>query len=123
MQQRFCPFCDRSRLTLLAENGLAFAIRDRSPVKPLHSLILPKRHVVDIFDTSRDEREALHELAEWLRRQIQVEDPSVGGFNFGSNVGEAAGQKVFHAHLHLIPRREGDIPPPPARPRRPSGGC
>jgi diadenosine tetraphosphate (Ap4A) HIT family hydrolase len=47
---------------------------------------------------------------------LMDEDSTIGGFNFGSNIGEAAGQKIFHAHLHLIPRRVGDTPPPPARP-------
>jgi diadenosine tetraphosphate (Ap4A) HIT family hydrolase len=116
MQWSRCPFCDRSRLTLIGENSLAFAVRDRFPVKPLHSLLILKRHVADIFDATPDEREALHEMAEWLRLQIMSEDPTVGGFNFGSNIGAVAGQKIFHVHLHLIPRRAGDVPPPPARP-------
>jgi diadenosine tetraphosphate (Ap4A) HIT family hydrolase len=49
------------------------------------------------------------------RKRICDEDPDVGGFNFGSNVGEAAGQKIFHAHVHLIPRRSGDAELPSAR--------
>jgi diadenosine tetraphosphate (Ap4A) HIT family hydrolase len=116
MQESHCTFCNRLQLTLIGENDLAFAIRDRTPVTRLHSLILPKRHTVDVFETTQEEREALHELATLIRRRIINEDPSVGGFNFGSNIGEVAGQKIFHAHLHLIPRRAGDIPPPPARP-------
>ncbi|QGM97960.1 HIT family protein [Methylocystis parvus] len=110
-----CPFCDRASLSILCENDLAFAIRDKFPVRPLHSLILPKRHAADIFDTVSEEREAIHRLAETLRGDIMREDPSVGGFNFGSNIGAVAGQKIPHAHLHLIPRRSGDTPPPAAR--------
>jgi diadenosine tetraphosphate (Ap4A) HIT family hydrolase len=50
------------------------------------------------------------------RKNICDEDPSVGGFNFGSNVGVAAGQKIFHAHVHLIPRRQADTDLQPATP-------
>lgn len=111
-----CPFCAVSSLTLVAENDLAIAIRDKFPIRPLHTLVIPKRHVPDIFEASADEREALHELASLCRSVLMGEDPTIGGFNFGSNIGKAAGQKIFHAHLHLIPRRVGDTPPPPARP-------
>ncbi|WP_036286979.1 HIT family protein [Methylosinus sp. PW1] len=111
-----CPFCSRHSLALLGENGLAFAIRDKFPVRPLHSLIVTKRHVSDIFEATPDEREALHRIAAEIRAAIRLLDPNVEGFNFGSNIGIAAGQKIFHAHIHLIPRRSGDTPPPPARP-------
>jgi diadenosine tetraphosphate (Ap4A) HIT family hydrolase len=111
-----CPFCCPSSLVLIAENELAFAIRDKFPIRPLHTLVIPKRHAVDVFHTTAEEREALHDIASMCRSAILREDLQVGGFNFGSNVGEAAGQKIFHAHLHLIPRRIGDTPPPAARP-------
>ena len=115
MADRSCIFCQRSSLAQVAENALAFAIRDKFPVKPLHTLLVTKRHVSDIFGTTAAEREALHDLAHICRNQITAEDTEVAGFNFGSNVGLVAGQKIFHAHVHLIPRRSGDVPPPPAR--------
>lgn len=115
MSGQVCEFCQRSELDVVAENDLAFAIRDKFPVKPLHTLLITKRHVPDIFGTTAQEREALHALARACRTQIQSADQQVAGFNFGSNVGLVAGQKIFHAHVHLIPRRSGDIPPPPAR--------
>jgi len=110
-----CPFCIADSLSFVCENDLAFAIRDKFPVRPLHTLVIPKRHVADIFETTLEEREALHQLALECRSAIYKEDPEVRGFNFGSNVGATAGQKIFHAHVHLIPRRLGDTPPPPAR--------
>lgn len=100
-----CVFCRREELTVVAENEQAFAIRDKFPVRPPHTLIIPKRHVVDIFGTSAKEREAIHGLALVCRELILVEDSAVGGFNFGSNIGKAAGQKIYHTHVHLIPRR------------------
>jgi diadenosine tetraphosphate (Ap4A) HIT family hydrolase len=116
MRRHDCIFCDLGALDPVAENELAFAVRDKFPVKPFHTLIIPKRHVADIFAATREEREAIHAIALQCRRDIEKLDPSVAGFNFGSNIGEAAGQKVYHAHVHLIPRRLGDISPPPARP-------
>lgn len=108
MSHQNCIFCRTSELTVLAENSAAFAIRDKFPVRPLHTLIIPKRHVTDIFATDAEEREAIHELALECREAIGSEDSSVSGFNFGSNIGHAAGQKIFHAHVHLIPRRLGE---------------
>jgi len=116
MRKHDCIFCNFGVPDFVAENGLAFAVRDKFPVKPLHTLIIPKRHVADIFAASPEEREAIHAIAQQCRQEIERLDPSVAGFNFGSNIGEAAGQKILHAHVHLIPRRHGDIPPPPARP-------
>ena len=111
MSDQNCAFCRTSELTILAENSFAFAIRDKFPVRRLHTLIIPRRHVTDIFATDAREREAIHEQAIQCRQAIGSEDPSVGGFNFGSNIGHAAGQKIFHAHVHLIPRRlsEGEL--------------
>ncbi len=105
MRQHNCIFCNLEALDLIAENELAFAIRDKFPVKPLHTLIIPKRHAASIFETSIEEREAIHAIAQLCRREIEALDPCVAGFNFGSNIGEAAGQKILHTHVHLIPRR------------------
>lgn len=116
MPPSHCPFCSLDAGEILAENALAIAIRDKYPVRPLHSLILTKRHVADVFAASAEEREAMHALAQSLAAVIRRDDPSVGGFNFGSNIGAVAGQKIFHAHLHLIPRRPHEAPPPAARP-------
>jgi diadenosine tetraphosphate (Ap4A) HIT family hydrolase len=111
-----CIFCRTSALAIVAENAFAFAVRDKFPIRPLHTLIIPKRHVTDIFETSNEEREAIHALAMLCRKTICDEDPDVRGFNFGSNVGLAAGQKIFHAHVHLIPRRSGESELPAAQP-------
>lgn len=110
-----CIFCDHAALDIIAENDLAFAVKDKFPVKPLHTLIIPKRHSADIFDTTPDEREAMHQLALTCLAMLKAQDPSIEGVNYGSNVGAVAGQKIFHTHMHLIPRRRGDLAPPPAR--------
>ena len=105
-----CPFCEIRLLALVAENKLAFAVRDNAPARPLHTLIIPRRHIASVFEATPEELEAMHELAMNARTAILQEDPSVRGFNFGSNIGAVAGQRVFHAHVHLIPRRAGDMP-------------
>lgn len=110
-----CPFCDIHPDAIVAENDLAIAIRDKFPVMPLHTLVIPRRHVADYFDLVEHELSAIHALLRECRIGIFDVDASVGGFNVGANVGRAAGQKISHVHIHLIPRRSGDVPPPPAR--------
>ena len=110
-----CVFCDRSALDVVAENDLAMAVRDKFPAKPLHTLIIPKRHSTDVFETTPEEREAMHALTIEVLAALKIEDPTIEGVNYGSNVGAVAGQKIFHTHVHLIPRRRGDLAPPPAR--------
>jgi diadenosine tetraphosphate (Ap4A) HIT family hydrolase len=107
-----CLFCEIGRDRVIIENDLAYAIRDGFPVTPLHSLIIPKRHVVDFFGLTRKERQACNRLIYDLRKSILKEDPAVGGFNIGMNAGEVAGQTIFHCHIHLIPRRRGDVENP-----------
>jgi diadenosine tetraphosphate (Ap4A) HIT family hydrolase len=97
---------------VVAENELACAFRDAFPVTPGHTLIIPKRHVIDYFTMSREEVLACHELIHQQRTLILEDDASVVAFNIGMNAGEAAGQTVFHAHVHLIPRRTGDVDEP-----------
>jgi diadenosine tetraphosphate (Ap4A) HIT family hydrolase len=112
MTPQDCRFCISISSRVIASNVLAFAIRDAFPVTPLHALVIPQRHVADFFGLTPDEREACAELIHQLRRDILQEDPKVEGFNIGMNAGEMAGQTIFHCHIHLIPRRRGDVPDP-----------
>ena len=109
---RDCRFCTAIASRVIASNALAVAIRDVFPVTPLHSLVIPRRHVADYFGLTQEEREACAELLHQLRTEILKDDPRVEGFNIGMNVGEAAGQTIFHSHIHLIPRRKGDTENP-----------
>ena len=108
-----CPFCAGNVETrIIAQEGEVIAIRDKYPVTKLHTLILPKRHAADYFDLTPEERSDTDKLLRSLRRAILDEDNSVTGFNIGVNCGLSAGQTIMHAHIHLIPRRDGDIPHP-----------
>lgn len=107
-----CLFCTISQERIIAENGLAFAIRDGFAVTPMHSLVIPKRHVSDFFGLTQEESIACNSLLQKLREDILGEDMSVDGFNVGMNCGLTAGQTIFHCHIHLIPRRSGDVENP-----------
>ncbi len=107
-----CVFCELPKDRVVAENTLALAFRDGFPVTPLHTLIIPKRHAATWFDLSDPERRAINLLMDEARKAILSKDKTVEGFNVGMNSGEVAGQTVFHAHVHLIPRRRGDVENP-----------
>lgn len=107
-----CPLCSSEQLLLVAENDLAVAFRDAYPVTPLHTLVVPRRHVELVFDMTREETEACLQLVMEAKAGIEAEDREVQGFNVGVNAGEYAGQTVLHCHIHVIPRRRGDVPSP-----------
>lgn len=109
---RACPFCLPDPPRLLARNDLAYAVRDAFPVADGHALVLPRRHVTDFFGLTAEEREACAALLHLLREALLAEDPTVAGFTIGMNVGAVAGQTIFHSHIHLIPRRVGDVENP-----------
>ena len=108
MQTEACPFCSISTGRILAETALTLTIRDRFPVSPDHTLIVPKRHFADLFEATSDEIREIWQALAQVAGQIRPAD----GFNIGVNVGAAAGQTVMHLHIHLIPRYAGDQPDP-----------
>ncbi|HON79862.1 MAG TPA: HIT family protein [Spirochaetota bacterium] len=108
-----CIFCRRYRdHTYLTENDLAFAVEDKYPVTPHHILVLPKRHIAGFFDCTREEHNAILDLITVLKETLLIDDTSIDGFNIGVNSGLSAGQTIFHLHVHLIPRRTGDMEHP-----------
>lgn len=108
----YCPFCKvESEREIIASSPLSVAFFDGFPVSPGHALIIPKRHVSSFFDLSQEERQDLLNLADSVK-QIVEERYHPDGYNIRVNVGEAAGQSIFHVHMHLIPRYQGDVPNP-----------
>jgi diadenosine tetraphosphate (Ap4A) HIT family hydrolase len=103
-----CPFCAVPEAQILAANPLAFALFDIAPVTPLHMLVVPRRHVIDCFDLTNEEKAASAALLAECRHAVLARDPTVAGFNIAVNVGRAAGQTILHCHIHLVPRRPGD---------------
>lgn len=111
-REQDCLLCDVQtidRKRIIAENSLAYAIRDGFPVTEFHTLFIPKRHTIDYFDLVRAEVSAINHLMDAQRKFLLVNDPTIGRFNIGMNCGEIAGQSVWHCHVHLIPRRKGDV--------------
>ena len=96
---------------VLCENELAYARYDSNSLAPGHILVIPRRHVADFFDMTAGEQRAVVELLVQARKMIgELHAPD--GYNIGANIGKAAGQTRMHVHVHLIPRRDGDVPNP-----------
>ena len=112
MQPVDCPFCKLPLERVIDQNQQALAFQDGFPVSEGHLLVIPRRHVESWFDLEPIELQACHELILKGKRVIEMKDPEVTGFNLGVNDGRSAGQTVFHGHMHLIPRREGDVENP-----------
>ena len=104
-----CLFCDSKKSGIAHENDLAYASYDSYPVSDHHCLIIPKRHIRDYFDMTNDELIACYDLMQIIKNEILEKDNTVKGFNIGTNAGKIAGQSIMHCHIHLIPRREGDV--------------
>jgi len=107
-----CIFCKIRKEELQFENQLAYSSKDSYPVSKFHSLIVPKRHVETYFDLTEEEIQACNDLILKTKEKILKLDSSVKGFNIGTNSGKVAGQSIMHCHIHLIPRREGDVENP-----------
>ena len=108
-RQEGCVFCGlEASGRVLLEHELAVCIADADPVTEGHSLVIPKRHAGDGMELHQPEWNAVVELLRQRREMLSAQDAAINGWNVGLNSGEAAGQTAFHAHWHLIPRREGD---------------
>ena len=112
MKSAACPFCNLPETRVIAQNDFAVAFLDGYPVTDGHTLVIPRRHIEDYFGLNRDELAACDDLLHALRSDVMAKDDTVQGFNIGMNCGEVAGQTVFHCHIHLIPRRAGDVENP-----------
>jgi len=107
-----CPFCTiAEEREVICESTGALAIPDHYPVSPGHTLIIPRKHVSDYFELAESEQQELWNLVNRCKA-ILTEKYHPDGFNVGINVGPAAGQTIFHVHIHLIPRYKGDVENP-----------
>ena len=107
-----CIFCNVSPKRIVHEYKHFYVIRDAFPVTPLHSLIITKRHVVSYFQCSKAELEEIPMILDTQKTELKYLDNEITGYNIGMNIGEDAGQSIFHCHIHIIPRREDDTPDP-----------
>ena len=106
-----CPFCHHAPSSRWLESPAALALWDGFPISEGHTLVVPRRHIASLFDLPTPDLAAIWEFVTQVRREL-VKRFQVKAFNVGLNDGAAAGQTVMHAHIHIIPRRDGDAPDP-----------
>ena len=107
-----CLFCNSKISGVAYENDLAYASYDTYPVSEYHCLIIPKRHLSDYFELTNDELIACNDLIKIIKQEVKSKDKTIVAFNIGTNIGKVSGQSIMHCHIHLIPRREGDVENP-----------
>jgi diadenosine tetraphosphate (Ap4A) HIT family hydrolase len=102
-----CLFCKDPRGVSI-QHELAYSARDSYPASPGHTVVIPRRHVSSFFDLTPEEVAACMGLIKEEKKRID-EEFNPDGYNIGVNVGPAAGQSIFHVHIHIIPRYKGDV--------------
>ena len=107
-----CLFCNKKKQKIILSTEFIYVVRDSFPVTKYHSLIIPHRHVSNFFDLNNDELKDLSKIIKKERQSLLNLDSKITAFNVGVNAGKDAGQSVMHCHIHLIPRRKGDIKNP-----------
>ena len=112
MEQNNCIFCNKSKLNIIFEDETFYVIRDAYPVTKDHTLIILNEHDKTYFDLEDKDIVQLNNIIKSQKKSLMDEDNSITGFNIGINQGESAGQTVMHLHIHLIPRRNGDVTDP-----------
>ena len=110
--EKDCPFCLNNLTSeILLENNFSYAIYDKFPVSKGHILIIPKQHNSNYFDLSLEEQKGCLILLNNAKKILDKEFKP-DGYNVGININKDAGQTIWHAHIHLIPRYSGDIEEP-----------
>ncbi len=103
-----CRLCAPNDRVVVADDRLAYAMPDDSPITEDHTVIAPKRHIGNYFDLHQPELNAIRRILQERKTAIELSDETVTGFNVGFDVSESAGQVLSHCFLQLIPRRGGD---------------
>ena len=107
-----CLFCNKKKQKIIYSTKFIYIVRDSYPVTKYHSLIIPHRHVSNFFDLNENELQDLSKTLKKERQSLLKLDKKITAFNVGVNAGKDAGQSIMHCHIHLIPRRKGDIENP-----------
>ena len=108
-----CIFCNKTNCKVISSTKYFFIIRDTAyPVTKHHTLIISNRHISDFFDLNINEIKDLNVILKNQKKKLQDIDGDISGFNVGVNIGKDAGQSIMHCHIHLIPRRKGDVKDP-----------
>ena len=108
-----CIFCKKKNYKIISSSDYFFIIRDTVyPVTKYHTLIITNRHISSYFDLNNDELKDLNQLLKKQKKELEILDKDISGFNIGVNIGKVAGQSIMHCHIHLIPRRKDDVEDP-----------
>ena len=111
MENKDCVFCKivkrEIKADIVEESNSFIAMLDVNPLSSGHTLIIPKQHWVTMLDIPNKYGNELLELIKKVSGKL-MEEKKGNGFNILMNNLSCAGQKVMHAHLHIIPRNEGD---------------
>ena len=111
--QEDCIFCNRTKCKIISKFKFFFVIRDTAyPVTKHHTLIITNRHIDDFFELTKNEMSELDKILKKQKEELTRLDKRISGFNIGVNIGRNAGQSIMHCHIHLIPRRKGDVKDP-----------
>ena len=108
-----CIFCNKANCKIILSSNYFFVIRDTAyPVTKYHTLIISNRHISDYFDLKDEELNDLNQILKKQKSDLTTLDNEITAFNIGVNIGKDAGQSIMHCHIHLIPRRKGDVEDP-----------
>jgi histidine triad (HIT) family protein len=107
-----CIFCEilagDAEASAVGESERALAVLDIQPVTPGHTLVVPRRHAARLADLDREDGAELFRVGQRVAAALYASDLRSDGVNFFLADGVAAGQEVFHVHLHVLPRFAGD---------------
>lgn len=107
MIESSCPFCILDEERVIFKNKSSYALLDIFPVSKGHTLIIPKRHILNLDELTNDEVVDFFETIIKVKKALdKILKPD--GFNIGINLGETSGQTIEHIHIHLIPRYKKD---------------
>lgn len=110
--EKDCLFCKIIRGEVpsytVFENNDVKAFLDLSQVNPGHTLMIPKKHIANLFDYSTEDAQRFLQYVPMVANAIKNYDPKITGMNISTNNGASANQVVMHSHVHFVPRFEGD---------------
>ena len=108
----FCVFCEilagRLPASIVYRDDVCCAFMDIRPVNPGHTLIIPVTHAAGLAELERDTGAHMFTVAKNVAAALRLSAVRCEGINFHLADGDAAGQEVFHVHLHVVPRYGGD---------------
>ncbi len=109
LQTLNCPFCAPNIEDIaFIQNELFLGIYNASPILPGHSLVIPKKHVASLFELNDNEMKEFMSLAQKTARLL-AKVFETDSFNWSIQERPAAGQSVPHLHMHVMPRKNGDL--------------